>query len=72
MTHLARHTTDVASVTQGAADAQGSLCRRGSLALLTLRAKYGVVADVAAMDPITALRAAATLEFLSNNLPDTL
>jgi hypothetical protein len=51
--------------------ATDTVCRRGSAALLALRTRYGLeTVNIAAMDRITALRVAATLEFLRNNLPE--
>lgn len=65
MTHAAAMNTP-----RTEADAQTSICHRASAALLALRTKYGLaVVNVEAMDRITALQVAATLEFLSNNLP---
>ena len=47
-----------------------TLCRQGGLALLALRTRYGLTCvNMDAMDRITALQVAATLEFLRNNLP---
>jgi hypothetical protein len=47
-----------------------TLCSQASVALLALRTEYGLeTIEMAAMDRITALRVAATLEFLRNNLP---
>ena len=47
-----------------------TLCRQGSLALLALRTRYGLTCvNIDAMDRITAVQVAATLEFLHNNLP---
>ena len=57
---------------ESAETATDTVCRRGSVALLALRTKYGLeTIDIGAMDRITALRAAATFEFLHNNLPET-
>lgn len=51
-------------------DPQTSVCGRGSAALLALRTKYGLTCvNLTAMDRITALQVAATLDFLNNNLP---
>ena len=49
-----------------------TVCRQGSLALLALRTRYGLTCvNMDAMDRITAVQVAATLEFLRNNLPAT-
>ena len=58
--------------TQIAETAAGNdtLCRQGSVALLALRTRYGLTCvNLDAMDRITAVQVAATLEFLRNNLP---
>jgi hypothetical protein len=70
MTHsMAKQTLDSALSTQAATD---TVCRRGGVALLALRTKYGLeTIDVSVMDRITALRVAATFEFLHNNLPES-
>jgi len=50
--------------------ANDTLCRQANLALLALRTRYGLTrVEMTAMDRISALQVAATLEFLSNNLP---
>lgn len=68
MTHTAATATDFGATTLVAAD---TVCRRGTSALLALRTKYGLeTLEPTAMDRITALRVAATLEFLRNNLPE--
>lgn len=56
---------------ESTAAATDTVCRHGSVALLALRTKYGLeTIDMDAMDRITALRVAATFEFLHNNLPE--
>jgi hypothetical protein len=61
---------DLSSAGQTDAEAQTPACDRASAALLALRTKYGLTTvNAEAMDRITALQVAATLEFLSNNLP---
>jgi hypothetical protein len=66
MTHAAAMQTGTSAIPTGA----DTVCRRGSTALLALRTQYGLQnIEIAAMDRITALRVAATFEFLRNNLP---
>ena len=67
MTHsVTIESMDFATATHGI----DTVYRRAGAALLALRTQYGLkTVDIAAMDRITALRVAATLEFLRNNLP---
>jgi hypothetical protein len=52
------------------AAANDTVCRQASVALLALRTRYGLTCvNMGAMDRITAMQVAATLEFLHNNLP---
>jgi len=68
MTLFAADSSDLGATTLVGSD---TVFRRGSTALLALRTRYGLeTVEIGAMDRITAVRAAATLEFLRNNLPE--